>query len=138
MTALRLSMAMSIVALVGCRIILTPELHKDEAVRILMSDTSFRGLEKCDASNPDSAVMRRMVLELVNLARNPDSEADCCYGAEVDWRWEPEGDVNCTVKTRQFRSHVEFRFGDQWEFFSLYGGGINGSVDRLKFQRAER
>ena len=131
MTVFRLLLAIAIVALAACRMLLTPDLHKDQAVRILMSDTTFRGLQNCDATNPDSAVMRRTVLQLLNLGRNADSEADCCYGAEVEWRWEPEGGVKCPANTKSFRSHVEFRYDNEWSFFSLYGEGIKGSVDKL-------
>jgi hypothetical protein len=130
MTVFRLPAIVGFVAIAGCRLLLTPDLHKDEAVRTLMADSTFRGMERCDATSPGSSVMKRTVLEVTNLARNADSEADCCYAAEVDWRWEAEGNVSCSANSKRFRSHVEFRYRDKWEFFSLYGAGISGSIDK--------
>ena len=129
-SVVRRMLVLCVLTVLGCAAFRSPVLNKDEAIRILMTDGTFRGLEKCEGDGRNSMFLRRTVIDVRGLERKADSEADCCYVAEVEWQWRAESGEACLPGALPFRSYAEFRFGNRWRFFSLYGEGVEGSIEK--------
>jgi hypothetical protein len=67
---------------------------------------------------------RREVVQVIDTTRDAASTAQCCYVADVSWRWKAEGtNVTCPGPDKR-TSRAEFRWAehDGWHLFNFSDG----------------
>lgn len=123
--AVRVALFASLVALSGCVRTTSPDLLESDARRQILSSEDFRGMRLCEAGGSRDIPFRRRLLKIQRLWRESDSEADFCYTAAFDWRWESDDGRTCREFDKVNHSYAEFRFGEnRWVLFIVSGEGI--------------
>lgn len=127
--AYRAALLAGLLAVAGCLLSRSPDLPEAEATKLILASEPFRETRSCAAGGTRDPLVRRRLLKIQGLQRKADSEADFCYDAAIEWRWESEDGPSCRGLSGVNHSYAEFRFDDRrWFLLELGGEGFDSDV----------